>query len=283
MSIIAVVGAGTLGGSLAHLLATRERVREIRLIDPSDRIAAGKALDIQQAGAVEPFDTTVVAGRDLQAAVGADLIVLTGPADQPETEWEEDDGLAMLKQLGSLNRRAVTVCAGGGHRRLIERGVAETSLSRRRLIGSAPLALQTALRAIVAVELQCSARDVSLAVLGAPPDRFVVPWSETSVRGVAVSRLLSSKRLALLQQKIVHVWPPGPYSLAAATAQLCESVLQGTGVYGVTCYVVLDGELGVRGKAVATAVTLDTSGIRSVAEPALSVREQVELDNALHG
>ncbi len=283
MSIIAIIGAGTLGGSLAHTLARRERVREVRLIDPSDRAAAGKALDIQQSGAVEPFNTTVVAGRDLQAAVGADLIVLTGPAAEPDTEWGEDDGLAMLKQLSPLNRRAVTVCAGGGHRRLIERGVAETSLSRQRLIGSAPLALQTALRAIIAVELRCSAKDVSLAVLGAPPDRFVVPWSETSVRGVAISRLLSSKQLSLLQRKLVRIWPPGPYTLAAATAQLCESVLQGTGIYGITCYAVLDGEFGVRGKAIATAVTLDTSGITSVTEPTLNVREQVELDNALHG
>jgi malate/lactate dehydrogenase len=189
----------------------------------------------------------------------------------------------MLQQLGSLNRRAITICAGGDHRRLIERGVAETSLLRRRLIGSAPLALQTALRAIIAVELQCSSRDVSLAVLGAPPDRFVIPWSEASVRGVALSRLLSSQRLALLQQKIVRVWPPGPYTLAAATAQLCESVIQGTGIYGVTCYVVLDGELGVRGRAVATAVTIDASGVTSVTEPSLSVRERVLLDNALHG
>ncbi len=282
MSIIAVIGAGTLGGSLTHTLARRERVRELRLIDPSDCTAAGKALDIQQSGAVEPFNTTVVAGRDLQAVVGADLIVLTGPATEPDTEWGEDDGLAMLKQLSPLNRRAVTVCAGGSHRRLIERGVAETSLSRQRLIGSAPLALQTALRAIVAVELRCSAKDVSLAVLGAPPDRFVVPWSETSVRGVAISRLLSSKQLALLQRKLVRIWPPGPYTLAAATAQLCESVLQGTGIYGITCYAVLDGEFGVRGKAIATAVTLDTSGITSVTEPTLNVREQVELDNALH-
>ena len=61
MSIIAVIGAGTLGGSLAHTLARRERVRELRLIDPSDRAATGKALDIQQSGAIEPFNTTVVA------------------------------------------------------------------------------------------------------------------------------------------------------------------------------------------------------------------------------
>ena len=281
MSIVAVVGAGTLGGSLAHILAAHERVREVRLIDPTDTVAAGMALDIKQAGAVERFDTNVVAHRDLRAAIGADVIVLTGGADQPETEWGDNEGLAMLRQLASLNRRALTVCGGAGHRRLVERGVAETSLARRRLIGAAPFALHFALRAVVAVELQCSALDVSLAVLGTPPDRVVIPWSEASVRGIALSRLLSPQRLAALQTKIIRMWPPGPYTLAAATARLCESVLQGTAIYGVTCYLVLDGELGVRGRAVATTVALDASGVISVAEPSLSVREQVALDNAL--
>lgn len=281
MSIVAVVGAGTLGGSLAHILAAHERVREVRLIDPADRVAAGKALDIKQAGAVERFDTNVVADRDLQGAIGADVIVLTGGADQPESEWSDTEGLEKLRQLSSLNSRALTVCGGAGHRRLVERGVAETSLSRHRLIGSAPYALQFAIRALVAVELQCSALDVSLAVLGRPPDRIVVPWSEAAVRGVAVTRLLSPQQLTALQTKIARMWPPGPYTLAAATARLCESVLQGTARHGVTCYLVLDGELGVRGRAVATSVALDTSGVISVAEPSLSVREQVALDNAI--
>ena len=80
MSIVSIVGAGQLGGMLAFTLATNERVREIRLIDTTKAIASGTALDIQQAGAVERFDTSVVAYRELPAVIGSDIVVLTGPA-----------------------------------------------------------------------------------------------------------------------------------------------------------------------------------------------------------
>jgi len=281
MSIVAIVGAGTLGGSIAHTLATRDRVREIRLIDTTEQVAAGKALDIQQAGAIVPFSAIVVAHRDLHAVIGADLVVLAGPADQADSDWAEEEGVALLRQLVTLNHRAVTVCAGSSHRRLVESGVAQTAFSRQRLIGSAPYAFQFALRAVVAVELECSALDVSLTVLGIPPDHVVVPWSEATVRGAAIARNLPPARLAKLQRTAPLVWPLGPYTLAAATARLCEAIIEGTAAYGTPCYVVLDGELGIRGRAAAVTAHIGTSGVTHVAEPSLSAQERVQLDTAL--
>ena len=174
MSIVAIIGAGALGGTIAYRLAARDRVREVRLIDDALDVATATALDIQQSAAVQPFSTRVTAHRDLHAVVGADVLVLAGPVHthvQPEgdhTAWTVDDGLRVIQQLATLNTRGVTVCAGGSHRRLVERGVATSCLPRHRLIGSAPYAFQLALRAIVAVELNCSAMDVSLSVLGHP-------------------------------------------------------------------------------------------------------------------
>ena len=280
MPIVAVVGAGALGGAIAQKLAIGERVREIRLVDTNDRVAAGKALDIQQAGAVERFGTTIVAYRELHAVMGASVIVLAGPVDEPSEEWDQEAGLSLLAQFADLNHRAVTICAGSTHRQLIEHGVANGSRSRHRLIGSAPFAFQTALRAIVAVELECSALDVSLTLLGALPERVVVLWSQVAVRGTLISRLLSPQRLAHLQRKVPRVWPLGPHSLAAAAAAMCETVVHERTV-GLPCCVVLDGELGVRGKAVAVTATFDGSGLTDVIEPSLSVHERVALETAL--
>ena len=61
MSFIAIVGAGAIGGALAQRLAARGRVREVRLIDDQGSVAQGKALDIQQSGAVDGFTTTLTA------------------------------------------------------------------------------------------------------------------------------------------------------------------------------------------------------------------------------
>ena len=281
MSIVSIVGAGQLGGMLAFTLATNERVSEIRLIDTTKAISSGTALDIQQAGAVDRFDTTVVAYRELPAVIGSDIVILTGPAKRPATEWSDDDGLEILQQLGHLNRRALIVCAGSGHRQLIERGAAETSLSGNRVVGSGPYALQNALKTLVALELQCSALDVSLAVLGAPPANLVIPWSGASVQGVQLSELLSQKTLELIQEKVVRRWPLGPYALAAAAARLCEIVLQETSTYGINCYAVLNEESNLPGRVAAVTASIDRLGIKQIVPPVLNIREQVALDNAL--
>ena len=79
MSTIAIIGAGPLGGALAHTLAGRSRVGEVRLIDPEGRIAEGKALDILQSSPVEQFSTRVTAATSYAAAAGADVDRLCRP------------------------------------------------------------------------------------------------------------------------------------------------------------------------------------------------------------
>ena len=266
---------------MAHRLAAQPGVREVRLIDSSTSVAEGTALDIQQAGAVERFDTAVVGKGHLQDVVGADIVVLTGPAGSATLEWSEKDGLEVLEQVARLNHHALVVCAGSTHRSLVERAVANGEMERSRVIGSAPAALAAAIKAIVALDLGCSASDVSVAVLGKPPQQLVVPWSEASVRGATVASLLEPQQLAHLQRRVDLIWPPGPYALAAAAARLCNSVANGTADRGVSCYVVLTGELGVRDSTIAATVELDSARVSRVVEPVLSVRERTQLESAL--
>lgn len=281
MSIVAVVGADELGGSIAHKLAGRGRCAAVRLIDPAGGVAAGKALDIQQAGPVEGFHTRVTAHDDVDAAGGADVVVLAGPADGPDAGGGDGAALAALRRLRLVARHALCVCAGVGHRGLVGRAVAELGMPRRQVLGTAPAALQSALRAIVALELRCSAADVSLAVLGAPPDRLVVPWSAATARGCPLGHLLEPPRLARLRDRARLVWPPGPYALASVTARACEAVAAGAGPRALSCFTVLDGELGVRGTTAAVTVELGPAGVTRILEPALTVQEQVQLETAL--
>ena len=281
MTIAAVIGAGSLGGSLAYKLAARDRFSQVRLIDPAGGVAAGLALDIQQAAAVERFHSKVTAHDDYGAAAGAAVIILTGPARAPDSGWAEDDAVSILRQVSGINRRAVMVCAGDSHRRVVGRGVTEVGIPRSQLIGTAPYGFQLALQAIVAIELRCSPSQVSLAVLGTPPGHTIVPWSTVTARGLAISHLLDPPLLSRLQAKVPLVWPPGPYTLAAATTRACESIVRGDGLRGLSCFVVLDGELGARGTVAAATVELGTTGVNRVLEPSLSVGERVLLETAL--
>lgn len=83
MAGVVILGAGELGGVLAHKLAARDRVRSVCFVDAAKGVAAAKALDIRQAGAIERFGTRVTAGT-LDAVVGAGVVVVADPAGPPE-------------------------------------------------------------------------------------------------------------------------------------------------------------------------------------------------------
>lgn len=280
MSVVAIVGAGTLGGAIAHAIASRDRFHEVRLIDEARDIAAGKALDIQQAAPVECFRTAINASEDVAAAADADVAILAGPASGETAEFGDDAGLAVIERLAAGVRCPVVICAGASHRSLVERGVRECGLPRRGLIGSAPEALRAALSALLALDIGCAASDVALTVLGVPPRRAVVPWSQVTVAGLSVERRLSVARLARVRARTTRLWPPGPYALAAAAGRVAASLVDRTGRTPV-CFAVLEGELGVSRRSAAVPVELDALGIARVVEPSLSTYERVQLDNAL--
>ena len=280
MPTVAIVGAGDLGGSIAHKLAQRDRVDQIRLIDPADGVAAGKALDIQQAGPIEGFRTNISSSGDLRAALGARVVVVADPIGSSTAAWD-DPAAAILEPVARLDRNCVFVCAGPGHRPLIERGVDEAGISAARLVGSAPAALASAIRAIVALEVNSSPSEVSLAVLGTPPDQVVIPWSEATVQGQALVRTLEPPRLARLIARVRHLWPPGPYTLASAASRVCEAIATGGSSRGLSCLVDVSPMLGRLHPVTSMTVRLGSAGVERIVPPSLSPQERVQFDDAL--
>jgi malate dehydrogenase len=279
MRRVAIIGAGELGGALAQRLAARERVGEVRLIDRSGSVAAGKALDIRQSGSIDSFDTRVTAADTVAAAAGAAVIVLADPAGAEGTATTGDAGFLLLRQLARLDATSPIVCADAGQRELIERGVNELGIPRTRLIGSAPLALASALRALVALAIDGSAADVTLAVLGIPP-RAIVPWSDASVAGRALTATLAPHEIAALNDRLKSVWPPAPYALASAAARISEAIACGSR-RSYPCFVTLDGEWGTRGRTAAAIVELGANGVRRIIDSPMTVQERVALENVL--
>src|SRR5690349_5597866 len=137
MSFIAIVGAGAIGGALAQRLASRGRIAEVRLIDELPGVAQGKALDIQQSGAVDGFTTMLSGASSVGAVAGAEAIVVADAA-AGDVEHAGEAGLALVRKIVALEQRAPLVFAGNSQRWLIARAEAELHVPRARLIGSAP-------------------------------------------------------------------------------------------------------------------------------------------------
>lgn len=279
MSKVAIIGAGDLGGAAAQALASRDRVRRLVIVDAAANVAAGKALDIQQSGPIDGFHARLTATADLDAAIGADACIVADRAGTPAAEWQGDDALAMLGRLLPYLAAAPIVFAGAGQAKLMQHVAQEIGTPRERLIGSAPEAFASAVRAIVAVEALCSPAEVALAVLGAPPD-FVVPWSEASIGGYALERVLSQVQIARLDSRAARLWPPGPLTLGAAAARMAEAIVTSSR-RTFSALAPLGGEFGVRNRIGALPVRLARAGIAGVRVPSLNTRERVRLETSL--
>jgi len=278
MQEVAIVGAGELGGIVAHVLARRDAVRSIVLVDDSGRVAAGKALDIAQAAAVEGFATQLAGATDLATVAGSSVVIVAERMTQGS--WSTDEGLALLKRLFQTAPRAVFLCAGTSSRELVERGVRELRIDRRRLFGSAPEALAAGARALVALSANGSPRDVALSVLGVPPAHTVIPWQDATIGGFALTRQLDEPSRRTLAARIARLWPPGPYALASAAAAIVEA-MAGRSRRTACCFVAPDTGSGARARAAAMPVRFNARGIDTILQPSLSVVEKVALDNAM--
>jgi malate dehydrogenase len=278
MHEVAIIGAGELGGALAHVLARRDLSRSIRLIDEQGRVAEGKALDIAQAAPVEGFATQLSGSTDISTGAGASVIVI---ADRLGSgEWLGEDALQLVQRLARSSPGAILLCAGASQREVIHAGVAELRIARTRLFGSAPEALAAGARALVALAVNGSPRDVALSVLGVPPAQTVIPWEDATLAGFALTRLVDEPSRRRLAARVAALWPPGPYALATAATMVIE-VMAGRSRRMASCFVGPDTSAGRRMRTGALPVRLGPAGIVDVLTPSLTVVEQVALENAM--
>lgn len=275
--MVAILGAGPIGAAIAHTLARRARVRDVRLIDAAAGVAIGKALDIRQTGPVEGYDTRVSGSGDPLGAVGADVIVVADA--HAEGEWQGDKGLALVRQLVTAGATAPLVFAGTQQVWLMEAVVRELGVAADRIVGTAAAAIAGAARGLVALEGNGSGVDASVVVCGKPP-ALTVGWSSATVGGSLVTERVPAHRVHAITLQLKALWPAQPYAIASASAPVIEGLIAGTrrDTPGVT---ILAGELGLRGVACLLPLTLGNGRVQVRHLPSLSAQERTELVNSL--
>jgi malate dehydrogenase len=274
MSFVAVIGAGSLGGTIAQTLAVRDRIREIRLIDTDERIAQGKALDIQQSSAVDGFSTIISATGSIAGAAGASVLIVADRASD-HAEYSGEDGLALLRRLLAIESSAPVVCAGASQRELMVRSIAELRMPGSRIVGSAPLALESGLRALAGVSIDTSGVPIALNVVGVPPRNAVVAWEEATISGQPLSAHLPAHTIAAINSRIAGLWPPGPYALASAATRVVEAITLGSR-RRLSCFADL-----THGRVASMPVELAQDGVRRIVEPVLTGQEKTRLENGI--
>lgn len=278
MSTVAIIGAGPLGGALAHALAARGRVDEVRLIDTQGRIAEGKALDILQSGPIEQYGTRVTAATVYAAAAGADAIAFADSATAGELVNE--NGLAVVRQIVRMDVRAPLLFTGGEQRELMGRTIGELHVAAKRVIGSAPLALESAVTALAAALADISPTDLSIGIAGVPPRDTVIGWDAATAFHQPISTVLPAHHLSALSSRAAALWPPAAYTLAAAAARISEALVHGSR-RRYTCFAAIDVTGAGRDMIAAVPVEIVKGGIGRTLEPALSRHERTAFENGL--
>lgn len=281
MLTVSIIGAGDLGGAVAQTLAERDRIDRVLLVDVAGAVAAGKALDIQQMGPIHGFRTRLDGTDDSSRITGSAACVVADRFGKTSAEWRGEEGVPMLRGVIPYLGGAPIVFAGALQADLLSAAVRDLNVPQRRAIGSAPEAFRSAVTAIVAMEARCSPREVALAVLGTP-GRFVVPWSEASIGGYALERVLSQVQLTRVEARAAKLWPPGVLTLGLAAARVTEALVESSR-QSFSVLTMLRGEFGVKDRVGALPVMLASSGIEQAKLPSLNTRERILVDTALGG
>ena len=189
-------------------------------------------------------------------------------------------GSAILHRLLPYLGEAPIVFAGPSQAGADSRRITGAAHSTGTSAGLCTGGIVGAVKSMVAIEAQCSPTEIGLTVLGAPPRGFVVPWSEASIGGHALERVLTQVQLSRIEDRLSYLWPPGPHALGLAAARVAEALVSSSR-RTFSVLTVLGGEFGARGRAGVLPAILSSQGIVATRVPALNTRERVQVENAL--
>ncbi len=290
---IAVLGAGTIGGTLAQRVAEADLAREVVLIDIVDGLPQGKALDIQESAPILGFSCRVSGSTSLDALAGADIVVETaGLARKPG--MSRSDLLGKNAEILRGHARAVREQAPGAVVLVVTNPVdvmaywfrRVSGLPAQRVFGESGTLDTARFRWFVAEALGVAPRDVVGFVLGTHGDTMVPVLSLTSVNGVPVPKLLAEAELRAIVDRtraggaeIVNLLKSGSayYAPSASQAELLRAVVHDEHrLLSVTT--ALDGPYGYRDLYLGVPARIGRGGVESVYEVDLTPGERAALD-----
>ena len=285
---IALIGAGMIGGTLAHLAAMRE-LGDIVLFDIAEGIPQGKALDISQCGPVEGFDAKLVGTNDYADIAGADVIIVTaGVARKPGMSRDDLLGinLKVMKTVGEGIKAnapdAFVICITNPLDAMVWALREFSGLPHNKVVGMAGVLDSARFATFLAREFDVSVKDVNAFVLGGHGDTMVPVTSYTTISGIPVDDLVkmgksSKDRIDEIVKRtrggggeIVALLKTGSayYAPATSAIAMAEAYL-GDQKRILPCAVYVQGKYGLDGLYVGVPVVIGAGGAEEIIEIAL--------------
>ncbi len=298
-SKIALIGAGNIGGTLAHLIGLKE-LGDVAMFDVFGGVAAGKALDLMQSGPVDGFDSHMQGGSDYSAIAGSDVVIVT--AGFPRMPGMSRDDLV------AKNAEVIATVAEGIKTHCPDAFVIvitnpldamvwimqqKSGLPPNKVVGMAGVLDSARFRLFLAHEFNVSVEDVTAFVLGGHGDTMVPLTRYSTVAGIPVPDLVAMgwttqdkidaivKRTANGGGEIVKLLERGSafYAPAASAIAMAESYLKDKKRV-LPCAAHLTGQYGVHDLYVGVPVVIGAGGVERIVEIKLDAAEQAAFDKS---
>src|SRR5271166_157974 len=296
---IALIGAGQIGGTLAHLAAVKE-LGDVVLFDIVEGVPQGKALDLAESAPVEGFNAKIAGANDYAAIAGADVVIVTAGSPR-KPGMSRDDLLSInLKVMDAVGAgvkahapSAFVICITNPLDAMVWALQKSCGLPTNKVVGMAGVLDSARFRYFLAEELKVSVEDVTAFVLGGHGDDMVPLARYSTVAGIPLPDLVrmgwtTKERLDKIVQRtrdggaeIVGLLKTGSafYAPASSAIAMVEAYLRDKKRV-LPCAALLEGQYGVRDLYVGVPVVIGAGGVERIVEIALDREEKAAFDKS---
>ena len=297
---ISLIGAGQIGGTLAHLIALKE-LGDIVLFDVADGIAKGKALDIAQSSPVNGFNIDLIGTNKYEDTKNSDVIIITAGVPRKPGMTRDDllgINLKIIKQVAEGIKQnspnAFVICITNPLDVIVMALQKYSGLPKNKVVGMAGILDSSRFIYFLSKELNVSVNKIKSFVLGGHGDSMVAMLGSTEVEGKKISDLVKEgkikqnkldeivKRTKNGGAEIVKYLKTGSafYAPAASGVEMAESYLKDLKKQ-LPCAAFLNGEYGTKNLYAGVPVIIGSKGVEKVIELNLSEEEKINFDNSI--
>ena len=301
MSKISLIGAGQIGGTLAHLIGLKELVNEVVLFDVASGIAKGKGLDIAQSSSVDGFNVKFSGTDNYDDIKGSDVIIITaGVPRKPGMSRDDLLGinLKIIKQVAEgikVNApNAFVICITNPLDVMVMAFQKYSGLPANKVVGMAGILDSSRFKLFLSEELNVPVREIDAMVMGGHGDTMVPLPRFTKISGKPLMDLLkdgkiSEEKLESINQRtrdggaeIVKYLEKGSafYAPAASGVEMAEAFLKDQKKL-LPCAAHLHGEYGINNVYAGVPVIIGKEGVERIDEIDLNENEKTEFNNSV--
>jgi len=293
---ISLIGAGQIGGTLAHLITIKE-LADVVLFDVIESVAKGKALDIAQSTSVDGLNVNLMGTNNYDDTKNSDVIIITAGVPR-KTGMTRDDlleiNLKIIKQVANGIKKsspnAFVICITNPLDVVVMALQKYSSLPANKVVGMAGILDTSRFKYFLSQELKVPVKNIDSLVLGGHGDSMVPMPNHTQVNGKPLNQLIKKEKLDSIIERtrkggaeIIKFLGKGSafYAPAASGVEMAESYLKNL-KKTLPCAAYLNGEYGVKNMYAGVPVIIGRNGIEKVVELPLSQNEKINFDLSIN-